>query len=186
MDTPYPAAASRGHSLIELLCVLALTALTAVAAMPGFGSLLAQARLDDGAIQLAAALRFAQSEALRSGRPVHLCGLAQRRNLRHNGCRNPASPAPWRDGVLVFADFGRLASDHYDRREDLRDVSFAPDIRVEAPHGHYRLTADGQVVPDAPLFVLRAPVADLCASVRQGRNGGQPVWCRGPACPGCR
>lgn len=185
MNTPYPAATDRGHSLLELLCVLALAALAAVAAVPGFGHLLAQARLDDGAVKLAAALRFARSEALRSGRPVHLCPLAQRRNLRHNGCRSPSDPAAWRDGVLVFADFPWFATDRYDRREDLRDFSFVPGLRVEVARGRYHLTADGRFTPDEPLFVLRAQRAGLCATVRAGHGGGPPVWCRGPACPGC-
>ena len=60
---------ARGHTLVELAVVLTLLALVALAAASGPPPVSRSARLDATTQEVAAAIRFARSEAMRTGSP---------------------------------------------------------------------------------------------------------------------
>ena len=86
-----------GLTLVEVLVVLAIVAILAGLAMPGFGRTLEQYRLRDAEEALRSALYAARSEAIRRGGGVTL------RRASGGGCM-PASDQDWSCGWAVFAD----------------------------------------------------------------------------------
>ncbi|MGH8482128.1 MAG: GspH/FimT family pseudopilin, partial [Nevskiaceae bacterium] len=70
---------TRGYTLVELACVLAIAGILASLALPSFGALSATGQRAAVANQLLATLRLARSETLkRGGRPLVVCGVADR------------------------------------------------------------------------------------------------------------
>jgi type IV fimbrial biogenesis protein FimT len=86
-----------GFTLVEVLVVLAIVAILAGLAMPGFGRTLERYRLRDAEESLRSALYAARSEAIRRGGRVTL------RRASGGGC-TPASDQDWSCGWTLFAD----------------------------------------------------------------------------------
>ncbi|MBV8048587.1 MAG: GspH/FimT family pseudopilin [Paludibacterium sp.] len=182
---------TRGFSLIEMLWVLSLTALSTAMAVAMLTRLLAGARLTASAGHLWSALGMARSEALYSGQPVQVCALLMRRNQRLQGCRrssggDEASEA-WRQGVLLFADradpTGGTRAGHYDRREDLRDFAVLPGIELSVEEGGHAVTPDGRYAAGRrPTFELREPRSGACQVVAPDPRSFLPRWSYGAAC----
>ncbi len=61
---------SRGFTLIELMIVLALLAIVATVALPGFTNLIESSRITSTTNSLVGLLNFARSEAIRHGRTI--------------------------------------------------------------------------------------------------------------------
>lgn len=91
-DTPLA-----GFTLVELLVVLAIVAILAGLAMPGFGRTLERYRLRSAEEDLRSAIHVARSEALRRGGRVTL------RRASASGCA-PRNDQDWSCGWMVFAD----------------------------------------------------------------------------------
>lgn len=92
----------RGFTLMELLIVLAVTAILVAIAVPGYGFLVTSGRLTGATNDLLLALHLARSEAIKRGTRVTICKSG-----------NPNAPAPacdpaaeWEQGWLVFVDGG--------------------------------------------------------------------------------
>lgn len=83
-----------GLSLLELLAVIALTAVLAGFAVPAMDRTLLNARRTAAMESLVRAAWFARAEAVRRGRPVILCGSA-------DGALCAADTAAWNAGWLV-------------------------------------------------------------------------------------
>lgn len=61
----------RGYTLLELVAVVSIVAVLAAVALPGFNPSRAE-KLDLAASQVADTIRFARSEAIRTGNPVYV------------------------------------------------------------------------------------------------------------------
>lgn len=86
-----------GFSIVELLVALAILALLATLAGPGFVSALNRYKIGAMRDELIASMQLAKAEALRRGIPVYL--------LRTTGCGNPINSADdWSCGWEVFVD----------------------------------------------------------------------------------
>src|ERR1700740_3492943 len=105
MSRAWPRGACAGHTLVELMVVLALAAILCSLAIPALQSLLAQLQLRGAVGDLRGAIDLARSQALGSGNPVTLA---------------PLEPAglDWRLGWVVFADANR------NRRPDAGETVF--------------------------------------------------------------
>ena len=105
MSRAWPRGARAGHTLVELMVVLALAAILCSLAIPALQSLLAQLQLRAAVADLRGAIDLARSQALGSGNPVTLA---------------PLEPAglDWRLGWVVFADANR------NRRPDAGETVF--------------------------------------------------------------
>jgi type IV fimbrial biogenesis protein FimT len=89
-------AIDRGLTTIELMIVLAIVALLAGVALPGFGALLQRARIARAGDELGAAIYLARAEALRRGGNVRL------RKAATEGCL-AADAKDWSCGWRVDA-----------------------------------------------------------------------------------
>ena len=88
---------SLGFTLIELILTLAVVAILATVAVPGFQVLIKNNRISSQTNELLAALRLVRSEAIKRAAVVSLC----KRNKAGAACDAAAS---WRDGWLAFVN----------------------------------------------------------------------------------
>ena len=86
----------RGFSLIELLVVLAISALLLGLAVPSFGGLVRDTRLSTAANELHSAIFYTRSEAIKRGRRVTICT-----SVDGQSC---SAGAGWHAGWIVFDD----------------------------------------------------------------------------------
>ncbi|PIT16411.1 GspH/FimT family pseudopilin [Snodgrassella alvi] len=76
-----------GFTLIEMLIVIAITAILAAIALPGMERLIASQRNSNRADQMFALFQFARAEAIRTNKPVLICPTKIRKNTAaDNGC----------------------------------------------------------------------------------------------------
>lgn len=91
--------ANRGVTLVELLVALAVLSVLLATGVPGLEGLVANHRASAQANHLVAALAFARSEALKSGRAVTLCRSASAL-AAEPGCGGPG----WESGWIIYRD----------------------------------------------------------------------------------
>ena len=91
---------SGGFTLIELMVVIAVSAILLAVAAPNFSSMLVSTRLGSQATDLVSDLRLARNEAATRGAWVVVCPST-------NGTACSASTADWAGGRLVFVDSDR-------------------------------------------------------------------------------
>lgn len=87
---------SRGLTLVELLVVVAISALLAAMAVPNFRDFLVRRSVAAATSALASDYRLARSEAIRRSSPVTIC-----RSTDGASC---AAAGSWHDGWIVFSD----------------------------------------------------------------------------------
>jgi len=122
MSTQIPAAHA-GSTLLELALVLALVALLAGIAAPGFGRLRAEAALQRSAYALLGALHDARNTAISRGQPVVLCQTTAPRQ-----CLASAAAAT---GWAVFIDRPGGVSGRLDSGDELLHVvDLPPELRL--------------------------------------------------------
>jgi type IV fimbrial biogenesis protein FimT len=78
---------SAGFTLIEMLIVIAITAILAAIALPKMERMIASQRITNRADQMFAMFQFARAEAIRTNKPVLICPTVIRKNTANdNGC----------------------------------------------------------------------------------------------------
>ncbi|GAB4294706.1 MAG: Tfp pilus assembly protein FimT/FimU [Thiohalomonadaceae bacterium] len=86
----------QGHTLTELLAVLAITAVIMAIAAPSFATLLQNNRLTASLNALATTLHYARSEAIKRNQPIVIC-----KGTSDTGCNNSRT---WHAGWILFED----------------------------------------------------------------------------------
>lgn len=87
-----------GFTLLELISVLSIAAITLLLVVPGFFSLIRSNRLDAQANHFIAAVNLARSEAIKKNKTVLICAR------QGNTCSGQDS---WQEGWIVFVDRDR-------------------------------------------------------------------------------
>lgn len=119
----------RGHTLWELVTVLAIVAVIAAAALPGFSRLRASSALTAGADRLLGTLHFARSHAILVGLPTVVCLSADGASCV---ARGPARARAW----LVFENLHAEFTPVRDPGEAiLRSHFLGRDTEVRASRG---------------------------------------------------
>ncbi len=78
---------SRGFSLIELMAVLVVIGMLLGVGVPAYNSLVEDNRLVTNINELASAITYARSEAMKRGVPVRIC-ISNNGNINAAGCSN--------------------------------------------------------------------------------------------------
>ncbi|MDD3937832.1 GspH/FimT family pseudopilin [Rhodoferax sp.] len=95
--------AMQGFTLVELLVTLTIAAILLSLAVPSLASFVQSARLRGSSNELASALMFARSEAIKRGHAVTVC-KSENPNALDPSC---GTSATWQQGWLVFVDHDR-------------------------------------------------------------------------------
>jgi type IV fimbrial biogenesis protein FimT len=91
---------NKGFSLVELLIVVAITGVVLAIATPDFIKATRIMQSKHQAKEMSAAIKLAQSEAVRLRQPVTMC----RANASQNGCNTTIPAGDWSLGWIIFAD----------------------------------------------------------------------------------
>lgn len=103
--------AHSGYSLIELMTVLAVSAVLLAVAIPSFGTLIANNRVLTQANELVVAINTARSEAVRSGRVLALCPKS---TPDAASTRCGAASGDWNNGWFIFVDTNGSTAGEFD------------------------------------------------------------------------
>jgi type IV fimbrial biogenesis protein FimT len=88
---------SKGFTLLELIIIIAILAITMAFAAPGLGTMIANNRISGSVNDFVAALQFAKAEAASRVNPVTLC----KKDATSTGC---IAGGDWQQGWIVFSD----------------------------------------------------------------------------------
>jgi len=100
----------RGFTLIEVLVVIAISAILLAVGVPMFNGAIASMRASESANSLVASLELARTEAIRRGTTVSLCRVTSADPTACDGSASGAFAAgDWAAGWLVYADLGGSA-----------------------------------------------------------------------------
>ncbi|HWP94287.1 MAG TPA: GspH/FimT family pseudopilin [Gammaproteobacteria bacterium] len=128
---------SYGFTLIELMVVVALVAILATVAIPGFREMIANNRQVSRLNEIVASLHLARSEAVKSGASVSVCASA---GPNYDACSGVNA---WEDGWIVFVE-NAPANGDFDAGETLLQVfqDFdVPDLTLRAKNGAADVTS---------------------------------------------
>lgn len=96
----------RGFTLVELLAVMAVTAILITVGLPQLSQFSATRAANAHVAMLASAMRLARSEAVRSGTPVTICPSFNAESVARPSCNG--GPNDWASGWVIFSDRGVL------------------------------------------------------------------------------
>lgn len=88
---------NKGFTLLELIIIIAILAVTMAIAAPNLGTMIANNRISSDASDFVSALQLAKAEAVARVNPVIIC----KKNTDSTGCVNSGS---WNQGWIVFSD----------------------------------------------------------------------------------
>lgn len=91
---------NKGFSLVELLIVVAITGVVLAIATPDFIKATRIMQSKHQAKEMSAAIKLAQSEAVRLRQSVTMC----RANASQNGCNTGIPAGDWSAGWIIFVD----------------------------------------------------------------------------------
>lgn len=120
----------QGFTLTELMIVVALAAIFATLAVPNMSGMIARQRIQSQASEIANALTFAHTEAVRQGKPVFVVPAKIKTDGKLEGATTDWSSNDT-NAVLVFADNSGGKEQFYDTGEDLRVVSLNAKLNRE-------------------------------------------------------
>lgn len=124
LEPPRLTRGAQGFTLLELMAVVAVIAITLTLGVPSFISIINGNRLTAQANELVAALQIARSEAIRSNRPVRLC-----RTENGTSC---ASAGRWNRWIVLSA-----------ANEVLRDASSRSPVQISSGQSEIVYAANG-------------------------------------------
>ena len=168
----------RGFTLVELLVVISIATILAVAAAPALQSLPANARLQERVQKLSSQLQTARSEAIRSNRMLYVCALKAKSNLQVQGCsatQPAANVYDWNQGVLVYADdvlSSGKSIGQYDTGESISHTLFDQKVNVRAAVNQIAFMPSGRPRNGKPVtFTLRDQITGACRTVLMDASG---------------
>lgn len=94
----------RGFTLVELLIVLALTAILLAVGLPQLSQFSASRAMGSHVALLASAMRLARSEAIKRGTRVTVCPSMDPESAGGPACNGGAND--WASGWVIFSDLG--------------------------------------------------------------------------------
>lgn len=122
-----------GMSLVELMVVLAIVSVLALASAPFLGSTIGSNRIENGADQLAASFRFARGEALSTGLPTTVCSSSDSATC---------TATPWAQGWIVYRSNGA-------NQEVLQAVTPSNQVTIDNPAAAITFNSVGAVTDPA-------------------------------------
>ncbi len=124
---------NQGFTLVELLIVVAITGIVLAIATPDFIKATRIMQSNHQAKEMSAAIKLAQSEALRLRQPVTMC----RANGNQNGCYTGTPTGDWSTGWIIFAD------KDFDRTLDSDEL---PPLAIKQPASkNYQVIANANI-----------------------------------------
>ena len=139
--------ARRGLTLVETMIVIAVMAIVAGAAAPGFAGFIDARRLDAAAVQLAADVQFTRSEAVSRNRPIRLsfkstaaasCWIIHTGAAGHCTC-GKEEPAVCNAGSVEIKTVAFGAADRVRIEANVASIVFDPLHGTSTPTGTLRL-----------------------------------------------
>jgi type IV fimbrial biogenesis protein FimT len=170
MPTPYRPRHAAGHTLVELLAALAVSAALFVLALPGFDALRHRLLLASQQQDLLTSLRLARTQALLRGARVELCPGPPGGSSACDGSYQP--------GWLVYVDVDRNRA-YSDRSDQLLRVwpPLADGVRLTDRGGSRLLTGALGFLPDGS--ARRSLTLRLCSPAGRSVASRSTVLSRG-------
>ncbi|GGY16785.1 pilus assembly FimT family protein [Paludibacterium paludis] len=172
-----------GVTLPEMVVVVGILAVSALLALPGWGQLIARARVRAALDTSASLFRHARAVAMMRRQPVAVCPVLGDRHREIHGCRRDGRERRWRDGILVFVPDAGAEPDAYRTGQSLRYGFFDRNLVVRGPEA-FMIGADGDVAGPPPTLRIADVSGHACGTVTLVSAGGV-ARCFGSACPGC-
>ena len=131
-----------GFSMVELMVVLAISAILLGLAAPSFTTLVKKSKVTSAVNTFLADARFARSEAVRLGTTVTICPST---NSETGSASGPtcAGGADWKSGWIVFMDQNKNGNRNYDADASLDDRV----LRRQGPLGSIEIQEQGTPSP---------------------------------------
>jgi type IV fimbrial biogenesis protein FimT len=162
-------AVNRGFTLVELLVVIAIAAILLRMAVPSIQSVMEGSSVNKHVTTFIGDLRYARSEAIKSGMPTIMCRSANSESTAPT-CAAGSPTEGWATGWIIFVD--RDSSSDYSAGDSL--------LRVQAT-----ATDSGGIVPSAtmnkfvfrPTGLLSAGMSSFTFNTTSGNNARQKLVC---------
>lgn len=167
-----------GFTLLELLVVISIAVVMAVAAVPVLQTLPANARVQDKVQRLSSQLQLARGEAVRSNRIVYVCAADTTATLSVSGCNTtPISGTTygWNEGVLTYADNYYVAGNtaaQYDSGEMVSHILFDNKVDITTDTAQIAFMPTGRSRTGQEVkFKIKDQATGACRTVLMDASG---------------